>query len=140
MFGDDKKKMGLQTYARFLNSQTAPLASVITEIRFDTDSSTPKLLFKPLRPVTQDELKITLDLQKDPEVLKLVTMSVKPKQDTSAPQLTSDKVAPPSAIREENITEEEPEKIEEPTVKKSNKKAEPTPQVDLASLLDEFDD
>mgnify|MGYP003633534377 CR=1 FL=1 len=140
VFGDDKKKMGLQTYARFLNSQTAPLASVITEIRFDTDSSTPKLLFKPLRPVTQDELKITLDLQKDPEVLKLVTMSVKPKQDTSAPQLTSDKVAPPSAIREENITEEEPEKIEEPTVKKSNKKAEPTPQVDLASLLDEFDD
>ena len=144
VFGDDKKRLGLQSYARFLNSQKAPLASVITEIRFDTDSSTPKLCFKPVRPVTQDELKMTLDLQKDTEVLKLVTMSVKPKQDTSVPQLSSDKVATPTPLFPQPDAEEEDkvdEPIEEPVVKKSKKaKAESAPQVDLASLLDEFDD
>ena len=148
IFGDDKKKLGLQSYARFLNSQKAPLASVITEIRFDTDSSTPKLCFKPVRPVTQDELKKTLDLQKDAEVLKLVTMSVKPKKDASVPQLTNDRVANPTPLfpqpdaeeeKEEEVKVEEP--IEEPVVKKSKKaKTAPAPQVDLASLLDEFDD
>lgn len=146
VFGDDKKRLGLQSYARFLNSQKAPLASVITEIRFDTDSSTPKLCFKPVRPVTQDELKMTLDLQKDTEVLKLVTMSVKPKQDTGVPQLSNGTVANPApsfpqpdAEEEEEVKVAEP--IEEPVVKKSKKaKAEPAPQVDLASLLDEFDD
>jgi len=143
IFGEDKKKLGLQSYARFLNSQKAPLASVVTEIRFDTDSSTPKLCFKPVRPVTQDELSMTLALQKDAEVLKLVTMSVKPKQDAIVAELNSGTVATPTQLFPQPDDEEGGEEapVEEPVVKKSKKaKAEPTPQVDLASLLDEFDD
>ena len=102
VFGDNKQKMGLQTYARFLASQEkpVPLAALLTEIRFDTDSSTPKL--------------------------------------------TSDKVATPSSLFEqptEEKVEAKEEVIEEPKVKVSKKKkAEPTGDIDLASMLDEFDD
>jgi hypothetical protein len=72
VFGDDKKKMGLQTYARLIDAQNAPLASLITELRFDTDSSTPKLLFKPVRILDRDELSMALEAQKDEATLKLV--------------------------------------------------------------------
>jgi len=129
VFGDDKQKMGLQTYAKLLNTQKAPLASVLTELRFDTASSTPKLVFKPIRPLEKEELGMAIDSQKNPDTIRLITLSVKPKDDT--PQITAQPKAEPSE-----------EKIEEPKVKVSKKKAQPEvkPDTDLASLLDEFDD
>ena len=145
VFGDDKKKMGLQSYARLIDAQNVPLASIMTELRFDTDSSTPKLLFKPVRILDKDELRMSVDAQKDEGTLKLVTLSIKPKQDTSVPQLTNDTVPSPTpektSLFESNDEDEAEEKVEEPKVKVSKKKKDaPAPDVDLASLLDEFDD
>lgn len=145
VFGDDKKKMGLQSYARLLDAQKAPLGAILTELRFDTDSSTPKLLFKPVRMLEHDELAMSVEAQKDEATLKLVTLSVKPKQDTSVPQLTSDKVPSPApekaSLFESNDEDEAEEEVEEPKVKVSKKKKDaPAPETDLASLLDEFDD
>jgi len=143
VFGDDKKKMGLQTYAKLIEAQGAPLAAIMTELKFDTDSSTPKLLFKPVRMLAQDELVMALEAQKDEATTKLITLSVKPKQDTSVPQLTSDKVSSPVPEKPSLFAEAEDdeEEVAEPKVKVSKKKKEaPAPDVDLASLLDEFDD
>lgn len=144
VFGDDKKKMGLQSYARLIDAQNAPLASLMTELRFDTDSSTPKLLFKPVRILDRDELKMALDAQKDEATLKLVTLSIKPKQETSVPQLTNDKVPSPAPEKPSLFAEaddDDEEEVEEPKVKVSKKKKDaPAPEADLASLLDEFDD
>jgi len=153
VFGDDKQKMGLQSYARFLNSQErpVPLASLLTEIRFDTDSSTPKLCFKPLRVLEQSEIGVAVEIQRDEKTAQLIKLSVKPKDDTSTRKLTSDKVDPPAAIfkKPEELKEEakveakEEEPIEEPKVKATKKsKVENVPagDVDLASLLDEYDD
>ncbi len=144
VFGDDKKKMGLQTYARLIDAQNAPLASLITELRFDTDSSTPKLCFKPVRILDRDELSMALEAQKDEATLKLVTLSIKPKQETSVPQLTNDKVPSPAPEKPSLFAEaddDDEEEVEEPKVKVSKKKKDaPAPDVDLASLLDEFDD
>jgi len=75
VFGDDKKKMGLQTYAKLIEAQGAPLAAIMTELKFDTDSSTPKLLFKPVRMLAQDELVMALEAQKDEATTKLITLS-----------------------------------------------------------------
>ena len=149
VFGDDKQKMGLQAYARFLTSQErpVPLASLLTEIRFDTDSSTPKLCFKPLRVLEQSEIEAAVEVQRDDKTAELIKLSVKPKDDTSTPKLTSDKVDPPAAIFEQTeepkqeAKEEEP--IEEPKVKatkKSKVESVSAGDVDLASLLDEYDD
>lgn len=134
VFGDNKNKMGLQTYARLLDSQKAPLASLLTELRFDTDSSTPKLCFKPVRVLEQDELKIAVALQQSKDTEKLIALSVKPKEDVAdAPALPKIEMPKVEAVAEEEV--------EEPKVKVSKKKKVETPaDVDLASLLDEFDD
>jgi len=144
IFGDDKQKLGLQSYAKFLTAQSAPLAGIITEIRFDTDSSTPKLCFKPVRPVNEGELRLVIEAQKDPETVKLVTMTVKPKGDSGNQLENSGKVSgseSKSAQEAEEVEEAEEEAVPEPKVKKSTKKTDQAPsQPDLASLLDDFDD
>jgi len=129
VFGDNKQKMGLQTYARFLDSQKAPLASLLTEIRFDTDSSTPKLCFKPVRMLDKDELMMALENQKSEDTARLIALTVKPKEDSDAPALPKPKVKVEASE-------------EEPKVKKSkkNKKVESPADIDLASLLADFDD
>jgi hypothetical protein len=157
IFGDDKQKMGLQTYARLLNSSTppAPMASLLTEFKFDTDSSTPKLYFRPVRVLTKEEIAITVETQKDPNTAALLEMKIVKKEDSN-PQLTHDKVSSSSAkageTAEETAEEEfegllgaftgsSKEAVEEPKVKVSKKKQEqPKETTDLASLLDEFDD
>ena len=148
VFGDNKQKMGLQTYARQLDGQAAPLAAVLTEIRFDTESSTPKLCFKPLRMLAQEELEIALEKQQDAETEKLIALSVKPKEDSTPvaiPQLPELKAkvesATPKVVEAVVGEEEEEEEEEEPTIKVSKKKKPESPaDIDLASLLDEFDD
>jgi hypothetical protein len=49
-------KMPLQTYAKFLGSHGLPITAVVTEMRFDTASATPRLTFKAVRPLEADEL------------------------------------------------------------------------------------
>jgi len=49
-------KMPLQAYAQFLGGHGLPITSVVTEMRFDTASATPKLTFKAQRPLEVDEL------------------------------------------------------------------------------------
>jgi hypothetical protein len=87
---------------------------------------------------------MALEAQKDEATLKLVTLSIKPKQETSVPQLTSDKVPSPAPEKPSLFAEaddDDEEEVEEPKVKVSKKKKDaPAPDVDLASLLDEFDD
>lgn len=147
VFGDNKQKMGLQTYARLLDVQKAPLASLLTELRFDIDSSTPKLCFKPVRVLAHDELKLAVRVQQSEETEKLVALSVKQKEDDTPalPKAEAKKAEPKKAempkIKMSAVEEEDGEEVEEPKIKVSKKKKVETPEdVDLASLLDEFDD
>lgn len=48
-------KMPLQAYAKHLAAHNVPITAVVTEMRFDTQSATPKLTFKPKRPLTEEE-------------------------------------------------------------------------------------
>ena len=57
IFGDvEGGKMPLQAYAKFLGSHGLPITAVVTEMRFDTQSATPKLTFKAVRPLEETEL------------------------------------------------------------------------------------
>lgn len=142
VFGDNKQKMGLQTYARLIDAQKAPLASLLTELRFDTDSSTPKLCFKPVRVLDHDELKIAVRVQQSEETEKLVALSVKQKEDnTPALPKAEPKKAEAPKIKLPEVVEDDEEEVEEPKIKVSKKKKVEAPEnIDLASLLDEFDD
>lgn len=54
-------KMPLQAYAKFLGSHGLPVTAVVTEMRFDTASATPRLTFKAVRPLTEEELALTVE-------------------------------------------------------------------------------
>jgi len=57
IFGDvEGGKMPLQAYAKFLGSHGLPITAVVTEMRFDTQSATPKLTFKAVRPLEETEM------------------------------------------------------------------------------------
>ena len=48
--------MLFRSYAKFLGGHGLPITAVVTEMRFDTASATPKLTFKAVRPLEQEEL------------------------------------------------------------------------------------
>jgi hypothetical protein len=60
-------KMPLQTYAKFLGSHGLPITAVVTEMRFDTASATPRLTFKAVRPLEADELETVTEKGQSPE-------------------------------------------------------------------------
>jgi hypothetical protein len=51
-------KHPLQSYAKLLGSHSLPVTAVVTEARFDTNSATPKLTFKAVRPLSAAEIKV----------------------------------------------------------------------------------
>jgi len=74
----------MQAFAKYLNANKTPLATVLVEARFDADSPIPKLYFKAVRPLEEQELSIAMHAQKDPdtkELVKLVFKSNTPKGD-----------------------------------------------------------
>jgi hypothetical protein len=149
LFGDATDKMQMQAYVRKLHAHKTPLAAVVTEMRFDTDSSTPKLSFKPIRALTESELGMVARLQKDPEVDALIRMDYKPTEQQEAapaalfasePVPVKAKVAKkPVPVVEEDAGEEE----EEVPVVKSKAKPQVTPapqSADLADIMGAWDD
>jgi len=83
VFGKGEKgKLPLRQYAKFLAGHNLPVTAVVTEMRFDTDSATPKLTFKPVRPLEEDEYLKCRDLAESPEAVEAVTMTFTPKDDT----------------------------------------------------------
>ena len=78
VFGDNPQRMSMQAYARHLNTHKTPLASVITELYFDAKSTVPKLLFRPLRAVTEDEFALAVAAQQSPEADSVLSSTLIP--------------------------------------------------------------
>lgn len=77
VFGDgEQNKWPLDAYTRFLAGNGVSLSHVVTEARFDTESATPKLIFKPLRQVTQEEYEVVVDKAKQPNTKSLVQLKI----------------------------------------------------------------
>jgi len=130
IFGDAKDgKMGMQAYAKYLRAHKTPSIAVVTQIYFDESSATPKLYFKPVRPLTEEELQEAVKLKDTDDAHRAITMTV----------AQTDKVQkeePPLADDEISIDD-----IPAPEPKKVSKKAAaaPAPATDLGSILDEWD-
>jgi hypothetical protein len=159
IFGDAKgKDMGMQAYVKFLHSRGAPVQAVLTEMRFDEDSETPKLFFRPARALEEDEVQVVLEKRAAPEVQDALTLTVSQADGVQAKRdgaVGDDEVdiadpkgekaakAKAKAKPEEAVDDAE-EAVEEP--KKTTKK-KPAAEPDdtgtggkLASVLDEWDD
>jgi hypothetical protein len=139
VFGDGEKgKLPLQAYGRHLNANNTPVAAVITEMRFDTSSPTPKLIFKPVRPITEDEYEDVEATRNSPEAEEAIRLSVviKPKDEEApaAPAPKTAKVAKAAAVEKVEAEEvEEPKKVEK-------KSATATAAPALSDLVDSWDD
>ena len=142
IFGEAKdNKMPMQAYAKFLQANNTPAIAIVTEMYFDENSEVPKLFFKPVRPLTEDELAKAVEMREHQDTKRAVTMTV---AQTDGVQKLEVKEAPKPASkpRANAIQEEEPEvEVAEEAVsepKKVRKKAEPPPadDEDLADIVD----
>ena len=137
VFGDGEKgKHPLQAYARHLKSHDTPITGVVTEMRFDTASPTPKLVFKPVRPVTEDEFNRIQELKDSSEAIAAITLTVS--QTDGVKDKAKNVLAAPKPAAEK-VQAEEVEAIEEPK-KAPPKKAPVANEPKLEDLVGEWDD
>ena len=146
VFGDaDGQKMPLQAYGRYLKAHNTYAISVVTEMRFDPTAQM-KLVFKPVRPLTEDELRTVLALREHPDTTKAITLTVSQmdraegEEDGPAPAPMEVKAAPVKAKPE--VTKVVAEEVEEPkkVVKKATPAAEPAEKADLSDIVGDWDD
>lgn len=79
LFGEssnDKKRMALNDYIKFVGNRGIDLGTVITRLSFDIDASVPKLMFAASRWVTPDELNAVENLVGSDEVAQLKVISM----------------------------------------------------------------
>lgn len=82
VFGKGEKgKLPLRQYAQFLSGYNLPITAVVTEMRFDIDSSTPKLTFKPVRPLEEEEYRKCRELADGPDAISAITMTYTSRDD-----------------------------------------------------------
>jgi hypothetical protein len=133
IFGEGENgKWPLQTYAKMIGSKGVPISTVVTEMRFDTNSSTPKVVFKPVRFLEANEIGTAINQGKSKAAISAITMTVAQTDGTKsdAPKLEAPKA---KAKVEAEAPEAEPVKV-------TAKKEEPTPKKDLTKILSDWDD
>lgn len=127
-------KMPLQAYARYLASHGLPITAVVTEMRFDTAVSTPKLTFKAVRPLTEEEYAISQSQGASNDALQAVKLSVF-KQDTkNAPKAEAPVAKPVAKAAPAAQPEAEPVSVAKP------KPAAPAAKRPVADVIAEWDE
>jgi hypothetical protein len=124
-------KMPLQSYAKFLGSHGLPVTAVVTEMRFDTASATPRLTFKAVRPLNEEELAMTQDKGQSAEAKSAIAATAE--QLDGATKVSAPPAVEAPAPKAEPKVEAEAVETAEPT--KRTKKAAPK---DVADILDDW--
>lgn len=153
LFGDGKNgMMGMQAYSKYLSANDMPIIGLVTQMYFDENSETPKLYFKPLRPLDNEELRDVLDLADHEDVERVTTMTVFKKTETGTegskstsynPKKDAIEVEPAAKVskaskpKPSEISEDD---VEEPTRVASKPAVEPTTSPKVASVLTAWDD
>ena len=121
----DLEHMPFNQYAKYVGTQGYNLNTLVTEMRFDEDSTVGKLFFRPVRFLEKHEWEAAVTQGESAAAKNAITMSVpssdnKPKLEAPAP------AAKASA-----------EEVAEPT-KRAEKKAEPKAKPDLKSVMGDW--
>jgi hypothetical protein len=161
------ENMPLQAYARVMAAQNANVDMVVTRLKFDTKSESPKLFFKPMRWLTEDEYATAQEKGQSPDAQAAITMTVAQMDKVPTPTLEGKRPTPatkpaPAAQEEEDeppapapkrgrptkaeaeakkaaAAAEAEEDTPEPPVKKEAKETV-APKSTLAKLAAEWDD
>lgn len=141
IFGKEEgENRPLQAYARWLAAQNVDPSEVVTRMKFDTKSESPKLFFKAMRWLTEDEFPNVKAQGESADALKAITLTVAkmdnapvstPVEETLGKRPAGVKAAPV-------VTVEEAEEDEAPApAPKKSAKASPQPVAESADDLDE---
>lgn len=128
----ENDRMPMQSYAKYLKAQRTPITAVVTEARFDTKSATPRLTFKPIRWLEENEIDGAIAQSKSPAALQAITMTVAQvdKVEDAAPAPKAKAEAKPAPKAE----------VAEPTKRKSDKPVVSEEKKDLDAVLSEWAD
>ena len=157
IFGKEEgDKRPLQAYARAMASQTPPvnLDSIVTRMKFDTKAESPKLIFAPVRWLTDEEYEIvqTQSTSKDAEkavastpaavdgVTAPAPLAIEGKRPVAKVEAEEEDEAPAPKAKKAKPVEVEAE--EEPEVRKAPAKVEAAPakKNKLADIVADWDD
>jgi hypothetical protein len=79
IFGEAKSgDMPMKAYARFLHDHDRPAVTVLTKMYFDPASSIPKLFFKPVRPLRDEEISVITPVINHPDTIRAITVEYTP--------------------------------------------------------------
>lgn len=145
IFGKEEgDKRPLQAYARYLAAQGVSPETLVTRMQFDTKAEAPKLFFKPMRWLTEEEYESSVRQGQTEDAKRAVTMTVAKTDKVAAPLAlegakpkgTNPKAAPKA---EEPAVEEEENA---PPTKRKSKSEEPAAagKPNLAKLAAQWDD
>jgi hypothetical protein len=134
IFGkEDGDNRPLQAYAKWLAAQSIGPDMVVTRMKFDTKSESPKLFFKPMRWLTDDEHASCAEQGKKPDAIRAITMTVA-QTDGVKPIALEGK--PPKAKEKAEPVEEE---VDEPEVRKDKEPPAATAKKKIAASVAEWD-
>lgn len=149
IFGEgENDKRPLQAYARWLGAQSINPEEVVTRMQFDLKSESPKLYFKTMRWLTEEEFETVERQAKTEEAVKAATMSfakieaapvaaIEGKRPTKR---APDPVAEPEPAPE-TVAAPVEEEVEEPVVRKEPpKKPAAGAKASLADMVNDWDD
>lgn len=121
-------KLPLEAYVRLLGTNNVSVTSVVTEMRFDTSSATPKLTFKAVRYLEEDEFNNALAKGKTPEAKAAIGLTAAAID--GAPAIAAPKpVAKPAPVAEAEATPEPTKRV---------KKTEAETPKDINAVLDDW--
>lgn len=142
IFGSgDKGKFPFDAYVRYVDSNNSRVEALITEMRFDIDSPTPKLVFRPVRALDQAEASAVIEMIKAPETIKAITLNVSQMDGVIPAPKDNEPFEKPFPKAIEVKPEPVEEEVEEPKLKPSKKSAPAQEPVgDLADVMAGWDD
>jgi len=143
-------KMPLMQYAKFLGGNGLTMNSVVTEMRFDTSSATPKLTFRAVRPLdAESEFPVSVEKGQSSEALAAISFNPaavdKGQARAAAPAPAAEvfRDAPPPtrapAPKAEPVAEKVVEAAVDEPVVREKKAATPAPK-ELTDVLDAWGD
>jgi len=126
----DLDKMPFQQYAKYVGAQGKSINTLVTEIRLDSDSDTPKLTFKPLKYLTEGQWETAKEKGDSPAARSAVMQT----------PATTDGAKVKPAMKAVVVEKVEAEEVPEPVKRASKKNAEPAPKKDFKDVISSWTD
>ena len=123
----DLKTMPFEQFAKYVGSQGYNLNTLVTEMRFDPDSDTAKLFFRPLKFLSKQEWEQAKRQGETPAAKNAIQLTAYSNDEPK-------KLASPHVAKKATVVAEEATEIEEPK-KREEKKIEPSPKRDLKAVM-----